>query len=85
MPVASPATYVTKPNAGDIVTFDLIMGGDAVVAVLFSENGSVEFNEVEYTQTAHVTGTVVSDEVQWGVVFLNDESDIINSFHIGRG
>lgn len=74
----------TRPDKGDIVHFDLVMGGDAVYAIPYSENGSVEFETVEFTESTHVTGTVVGDDVQWGVVFLNDESDVIRAFELGR-
>ncbi|MBR1559966.1 MAG: hypothetical protein IJ646_06965 [Clostridia bacterium] len=81
---AAGGTMATRPDKGDIVHFDLVMGGDAVYAIPYSENGSVEFETVEFTESTHVTGTVVGDDVQWGVVFLNDESDVIRAFELGR-
>ena len=87
-PVAPQATgpdsYVVRPDAGDIVHFDLIMGGDAVVAIPYSENGSVEFETVEFYQSCHVTGTVIKDEVEWGVVFLNDMGDVVKRIDPAR-
>lgn len=83
-PVAEDGNYVVRPDAGDIVHFDIIMGADAVSAIPYSENGSVEFSDVEFRETTHVTGTVLKDEVQWGVVFLNDEGSVIQTFEMGR-
>ena len=80
----SPDQYVVKADAGDVVHFDVIMGGDAVVAIPYSENGSVEFETVEFTQTSHVVGSVISDDVEWGVVFLNDQGDVIHAYELGR-
>lgn len=82
--VVGPASYVVKPDAGDIVHFDLVMGGDAVVAIPYSENGSVEFEIVEFNRSCHVTGTVIKDEVKWGIVFLNDMGDVIRAFELGH-
>ena len=83
-PPTSYTQYVAKPDAGDIVHFDLVMGGDAVYAIPYSENGSVEFETVEFDHSTHVTGTVIKDEVAWGVVFLNAEGDYIQAFELGR-
>ncbi len=76
--------YVTKPDAGDIVHFDLVMGGDAAYAIPYSENGSVEFDTVEFDHSTHVYGTVIKDEVAWGVVFLNAVGDVIQAYELGH-
>ena len=65
-----------KPDVGDKVFFDIVIGGDAVLAVLYSDNGSVEFDEIEYTQSGPVQGTVTGEDVQWGVAFY-DANDYI--------
>ena len=83
-PPTSYTQYVTKPDAGDIVFFDLVMGGDAAYAIPYSENGSVEFETVEFDHSTHVTGTVLKDEVMWGVVFLNAAGDVLQAFELGR-
>lgn len=84
LPPASYTEYVVRPDAGDIVHFDLVMGGDAAFAIPYSENGSVEFENVQFEESTHVVGTVIKDDVAWGVVFLNAEGDILNAFELGR-
>lgn len=71
-----PATL--DPHAGDALTFNLQMGGDAVSAVVYSENNSVIFDEPEYTQSTPVSGKIVSDDINWGLVFLNANGDILD-------
>lgn len=71
-----PSQYVLKPDVGDKVFFDIVIGGDAVLAVLYSDNGSVEFDGIEYTQSGPVQGTVTGEDVQWGVAFY-DANDYI--------
>ena len=71
-----PATL--SPKTGDAVTFNLQMGGDAVSAVVYSENNSVVFDEPEYTQSTPVSGRVISDDINWGLVFLNANGDILD-------
>ena len=71
-----PSQYVAKPDVGDKVFFDLVIGGDAVLAVLYSDNGSVEFDAIEHTQSGPVRGTVIGEDVQWGVAFY-DANDYI--------
>jgi hypothetical protein len=63
-----------NPVVGDMIHFDLLLGGDAKTAVVFSENDSVFFEKIDYTESGHVTGTVTKDALDWGVVFL-DEND----------
>ena len=70
--------YKLKPNTGDNITFDLIMKGDAVSAVIFSENGSVSFPRTEYTMSATISGKVIKNDVNWGIVFLNSAGDILD-------
>lgn len=65
-----------RPEVGDIIHFDLVMGGDAKTAVVFSENDSAYFEDMEFTESATVTGTVTKPNLDWGVIFLdaNDEA-----------
>ena len=72
------------PEAGDRVDFDLVMGGDAVYAVVYSQNDSVRFAEQEFTRSGHVVGSVIRNDVSWGVVFLNDNGDIIENVDLTR-
>ena len=66
-----------NPVTGDRIHFDLVLGGDAKTAVVFSENDSVFFEQLEYTESCPVTGTVTKDELDWGVVFLNEKDEPI--------
>ena len=66
-----------NPVTGDEIHFDLVLGGDAKTAVVFSENDSVFFEQLEYTESCPVTGAVTKDELDWGVVFLNDKDEAI--------
>ena len=77
-----PVEYVVKPDTGDRVHFDLVIGGDAKLAVLYSDNGSVEFDEIEYAQSGVVEGTVLSDDVQWGVAFYDANDYIFDTIDV---
>jgi len=63
------------PEVGDIFCFDLRLGGDAKSAVLFTENDSVMFDAIEFTQSGPVTGSVTGEDLNWGIVFLNENGD----------
>lgn len=69
--------YKLTPEVGDLVTFDLVIGGDVTSAVVYSENDSVTFDEPQYTQSCTVTGTVTDTNLDLGVAFLNG-SDVVN-------
>lgn len=74
--------YVTRPDVGDRVHFNLVLGGDAKLAVLYSDNGSVEFDEIEYDKSGLVEGTVVGDEVAWGVAFYDANDYIFDTIDV---
>ena len=65
------------PVTGDRIHFDLVLGGDAKTAVVFSENDSVDFKQLDYTESCALTGTVTKDELDWGVVFLDDKDEVL--------
>ena len=75
--VTGPAGLGRTMRRGDTFTFDLTLGGEAVSAVVYSDNGSVEFSQTEFTESGAVSGTVTGKDPQWGVVFLNDSGDIL--------
>lgn len=81
---AEAVEYVVKPDIGDRVHFNLVLGGDAKLAVLYSDNGSMEFDEIEYSESGLVEGTVVGDEVQWGVAFYDANDYIFDTIDVGR-
>jgi len=66
-----------NPVTGDKIHFDLVLGGDAKTAVVFSENDSVFFDKLDYTESCSVTGTATKDELDWGVVFLDENDEVL--------
>ena len=68
-----------NPVTGDKIHFDLVLGGDAKTAVIFSENDSVLVSQQDYTESSPVTLTITKDELDWGVVFLNDKDEVIQA------
>ena len=66
-----------NPVTGDIIRFDLVLGGDAKTAVVFSENDSVYIEENALTESGPVKLTVTKDELDWGVVFLDANEDVV--------
>lgn len=75
---------VAYPDTGDRVIFDLVLGGEAAVAVPFSPNNSVEFDQSEYTTSGHIMGTVVKDELDWGIVFLRADNSVLQTLVLGN-
>ena len=76
--------YKADPQPGDIVTFDLAIKGDAKIAVVYSNNGSVEVDVPEYTASGTVTGRILSEEVDWGVVFLDEAGEVLTNVTITK-
>ena len=76
--------YKLKPAKGDVVNFDVILGGDAKTAVMYSENNSVYFETLEFTENSHVTGTVVEDDVHWGVVSVDEAGQPVDYLVMGN-
>lgn len=67
-----------NPGNGDIVNFDVVVGGDAKIAVMVSEDNSVYFDTMEFHENGHVTGTIVGDAPNWGVVFADEEGNPVD-------
>ena len=68
-----------NPVTGDKIHFDLVLGGDAKTAVIFSENDSVLVSQQDYTESSPVTLTITKNDLDWGVVFLNDKDEVIQA------
>ena len=81
---AAGVTFKAEPEVGDAIHFDLVVGGDVASAVIFSDNDSVYFDNLEYVESANVTGTVLRDDLNWGVVFLNANGDVLNAINFGK-
>ena len=66
------------------MNFDVVLGGDAKTAIMYSENNSVYFETLEYTENSHVTGTVTEDDVRWGVVFVDEAGQPVDYLVMGN-
>ncbi len=66
---------VLKPQSGDQIRFDLVLGGEAAQAVLYGYNATVDFQQITYTQSGEVTGEVLQETPAWGVMFLDAEGN----------
>lgn len=62
---------VTKPAAGDEVTFELTLGGEAAAAALFCWDDSVAFDKPLLRESMTVTGQILTDNPAWGIVFMD--------------
>jgi len=60
-----------NPVKGDVINFDVVLGGEAKLAVMVSEDNSVYFDVTEFSETSHVTATIMGDAANWGVVFTD--------------
>ena len=67
-----------RPVKGDVMTLDVVIGGEAVSAVVYSENGSVLFDKQEIKFSSPVTGQILDNNVTWGIVFLNADGDVLD-------
>ena len=75
---------VINPTEGDYITFDIVLGGDARTAVIYSENDSVQFSQPEYNRSTTVCGTVLMPNIKLGVVFLDEDSQVIDLVNLTR-
>ena len=75
LPDAEDAESTAHPQVGDTIRFDLVLGGDAVRAVLYGYNDSVDFVLTMYEESCEVTGTVLAEKPSWGVMFLDAEGN----------
>ena len=70
---------LSRPAAGDLVTFDLQLGGDAAMAAIESANGSVTCDAGEgFAQSCEVTLRLLDDDFQWTVYFLDDAGNAVD-------
>ncbi|MCH5287526.1 MAG: hypothetical protein J1E43_08890 [Christensenellaceae bacterium] len=63
----------TIAQAGDEISFDLVLGGEAASAALYSRDASVDFPVTFFEESSPVTGIVTSDSPAWGVMFFDAE------------
>ena len=70
---------LAQPAAGDLVKFDLQLGGDAAMAAIESANGSVTCDAGEgFAQSCEVTLRLLDDDFQWTVYFLDDAGNAVD-------
>ncbi len=80
-PTATPEIeYETRqrPEAGDEIHFELVIGGEAAEAVLYGYNGTVDFPLVTFHESGEVFGKVLKEDPAWGVMFLDDQGNELN-------
>ena len=68
---------VTAPQAGDEVRFDIVLGGEATAAALYSDGDAVSFDSLLIENSGEVVGKVNSANPTWGIVFLNAQGEAI--------
>lgn len=69
---------IAHPEIGDEIRFDLVLGGDAVIAALYRYNGSVDFLTTTFVASCEVIGEVTAENPIWGVMFLDAEGKELN-------
>lgn len=75
---------ILTPRAGDEIAFDVVLGGEAASAALYSRDASVDFT-VSYLETSsRVTGTCTSDSPAWGIMFFDAEGRRIHQMELGE-
>lgn len=62
---------ILHPTAGDEIRFNLVLGGDATIAAIYKYNDSVDFLMTTFVESCEVIGEVTSDNLVWGVMFLD--------------
>lgn len=62
---------VMTAQAGDEIGFDLVLGGEAKSAVLYSRDASVDFPTVYFEESSQIKGIVTGDIPAWGVMFFD--------------
>ena len=67
---------IGQPKAGDEIRFDLVLGGDAVLAALYVRSGA-EFVLTNFTESCEVIGTALDEDPYWGVIFLDADGEVL--------
>ena len=73
---------VLTPKKGDELRFDLVLGGDAVAAVVYRGNEAVDFAVTNDDQTSEVIGQVTGENPVWGVLFMDAQGNLIDRIEI---
>ena len=75
--ILQPAPLRDWPNTGDTVHFTVVLSGDAKAAVIYDPANALSFPQLEYTKTTEVTGTVNAPVGDWGVLFLDENGEVL--------
>lgn len=66
---------IATPQPDDIVRMDVVLGGDATMAVLYANHNSVGFDQTMIEASGEITGTVLTEDPSFGLVFLDAEGN----------
>lgn len=69
---------ILSPEIGDEIRFDLVLGGDATMAAIYKYNDSVDFVTTTFTESCEVIGEVTSENLVWGMIFMDAEGKVLN-------
>lgn len=78
----TPEGRITEPKPGDEVVLDVLLGGEAVSAMLYWYDEAMAFAEMEIFESGTFTGTVLAENPIWGIVFLDEEGNAIDGFEL---
>lgn len=67
------------PEPGDVITFDLVMGGSAKKAIVYSDNGSADFEFPEYMESCTISGVITNSPLSWGVAFIDASGELLDA------
>ena len=61
---------IVAPQAGDEIRLDVVLGGEATMAVLYQYKGA-DFGQTTFMESGEAIGTVTAEDPDWGVLFFN--------------
>lgn len=67
---------IGKPAANDEARFDIVLGGEAKLAVLYVEH-DISFEMTNFTENSEVIGTVTGEDPNWLVMFFDEEGNLL--------
>ena len=74
---------IVKPKAGDELRFDLVLSEETVVAMLYGDD-TVSFEETIFEESGEIIGTVEAENPIWGVIFLDEEGNVLNQIQFSE-
>ncbi len=77
---------ISQPAAGDLVKFELQLGGGATMAAIESADGSATCAEGDsFTESGEVVLHLENDDFQWTVYFLDDAGNAVGYLDFDAG